>query len=183
MPKKTNITISKVFKGKSGEGKYGPWQIWDIYFEGSENKYTYFEKNDYIPIVGQVIDFLEWDVEKKGEYTNFTIKNIIPSDSKKSSQSHSEANDGTISCKANIGPITMWGKYISDIMCAIIKDGHTGKELDERTKDAVETLSDSSLMIMGILKNAQCPKKQEETQPKPQETFSDGTPLPEEIPF
>uniref|UniRef100_A0A6H2A0G4 Uncharacterized protein n=1 Tax=viral metagenome TaxID=1070528 RepID=A0A6H2A0G4_9ZZZZ len=78
MEKVTNKTIKKVFKGKSGEGKYGPWQAYDVYFEGSENKYTYFGgENKPEPVVGQKISYLEFDTKQDGKYTNRTIRKLV----------------------------------------------------------------------------------------------------------
>ena len=78
MPNATNVTIRKVFKGKSGEGQYGPWQAYDVYFEGSENKYSYFgDEKKPKPVIGQKITFMEFEVVKKGQYTNRTIKKMV----------------------------------------------------------------------------------------------------------
>uniref|UniRef100_A0A6M3XHB8 Uncharacterized protein n=1 Tax=viral metagenome TaxID=1070528 RepID=A0A6M3XHB8_9ZZZZ len=78
MPNATNVTIRKVFKGKSGEGQYGPWQAYDVYFEGSDHKYSYFgggKKPE--PVVGQKVAFMEFEAVTKGQYTNRTIKKMV----------------------------------------------------------------------------------------------------------
>ena len=78
MEKATNKTIKKVFEGKSGEGKYGPWTAYDVYFEGSENKYSYFGGgNEPEPVVGQKISYLEFDTKQNGKYTNRTIRKMV----------------------------------------------------------------------------------------------------------
>ena len=78
MGQATNVTISKLFKGKSGKGDYGPWQAWDVYFEGSENKYSYFSGGKKPePVKGMKVAFMEFDVKQKGEYTNRTITKMV----------------------------------------------------------------------------------------------------------
>ena len=78
MEQATNKTIKKVFEGKSGEGKYGPWTAYDVYFEGSENKYSYFGGgNKPTPVVGQKISYLEFDTKQDGKYTNRTIRKLV----------------------------------------------------------------------------------------------------------
>jgi len=78
MPNATNVTIRKVFKGKSGEGQYGSWIAWDVYFDGSDNKYRYFSDGKKpVPVVGQKIAFMEFEVVKKGQYINRTIKKMV----------------------------------------------------------------------------------------------------------
>ena len=82
MPNATNVIIRKVFKGKSGEGQYGPWQAYDVYFEGSENKYSYFGGGKKpVPVVGQKIAFMKFEAKttkKDGKtYTNRTIKEMV----------------------------------------------------------------------------------------------------------
>jgi len=78
----TNVTIKKVYKGKSGEGQFGPWQAWDVYFEGSDNKYSYFSGGKRpVPVVGQKIAFMEFEAtttQKDGKtYTNRNIKQMV----------------------------------------------------------------------------------------------------------
>jgi len=78
MPNATNVTIRKVFKGKSGEGQYGSWTAWDVYFDGSDNKYSYFSGGKKpVPVVGQKIAFMEFEAVTKGQYTNRTIKKMV----------------------------------------------------------------------------------------------------------
>jgi len=96
MEQATNKTIKKVFEGKSGEGKFGPWTAYDVYFEGSENKYSYFGGgNKPEPAVGQKISYLEFDTKQDGKYTNRTIRKLVidetaPQPSKDASQSTTE---------------------------------------------------------------------------------------------
>lgn len=82
MGQATNVTIKKVFKGKSGDGQYGPWQAYDVYFEGSDNKYTYFQSGKKpVPTIGQKIAFIKFEAsqtQKDGKtYTNRKITEMV----------------------------------------------------------------------------------------------------------
>jgi len=83
----SNVTIEKVFKGKSGtsDGKNGPfeWQMWDVYIDGK--KYTYFSSgNKPIPSAGAFVKMLKYEVTQtpgKGKhegktFTNYNIKEM-----------------------------------------------------------------------------------------------------------
>ena len=78
MEQAVNKTIKKVFKGKEIPGQYGPRQIYDVYFEGSENKYSYFQSGKKpVPTVGMMVSYMEFDVKKDGKYTNRTIRKMV----------------------------------------------------------------------------------------------------------
>lgn len=76
----TNVKFTKVFKGKSGEGQYGPWQIWDCYInieEWKDTKLSFFESNkNPTPVQGMTATVVEIEEQVKGEYVNYVIKNI-----------------------------------------------------------------------------------------------------------
>lgn len=78
MEKLTNVVISKVFKGKAGIGQYGSWQVWSIYLTGGETKYDYFEKDNIKPFEGMAVASFEYEIEQKGQYTNYSVKKLIP---------------------------------------------------------------------------------------------------------
>lgn len=67
---------SVVFK-KSGEGKFGPYYIFDVKIEGDDKTYQYMSKNNPQNkfVAGQEVEF---DVETKqnGQYTNYSIKPV-----------------------------------------------------------------------------------------------------------
>ena len=78
MANATNKTIKKVFKSKEIPGQYGPQQIYDVYFEGSKNKYSYFQSGKKpVPTVGMMVSYMEFEVKKDGQYTNRTIKKLV----------------------------------------------------------------------------------------------------------
>ena len=79
----TNLTIRKVFEGKSGEGQYGPWQAYNMYFDGNEKwknvKFGYFGGgNKPDPEEGMTVDLIEFEEKKDGRYTNYTVTKLVP---------------------------------------------------------------------------------------------------------
>ena len=74
MPELTNLEISKVYEGKSGEGQYGPWTAYNFYFKGGEKKFSYFSGGSKpVPVVGMKVMYLKYEVVTKGEYTNNNV--------------------------------------------------------------------------------------------------------------
>jgi hypothetical protein len=78
MEKLTNVVVESGTMGKSGVSQYGPWQAWTVYLQGSEVKFSYFERDNIVPFAGMQVALLEYEVEQKGEYTNYTIKKLVP---------------------------------------------------------------------------------------------------------
>ena len=72
-----NCTITNVEKGPGGTSAHGAWQIHNIWINNEEQRYSYFEKDGFIPVVGTMLSVMKFDVEQKGQYTNFTIKEIV----------------------------------------------------------------------------------------------------------
>ena len=73
----TNCTITNVEKGPNGTSAHGVWQIHNIWINNEEQRYSYFEKDGFIPVVGMMLSVIKFDVEQKGQYTNFTIKEMV----------------------------------------------------------------------------------------------------------
>jgi hypothetical protein len=78
----TNMTISKIYEGPSGESEYGPWKIYNLYLTNAEGvkgkkKFGYmWSGKKPVPKEGMKVVFLEYEVTQKGEYTNYNIKEI-----------------------------------------------------------------------------------------------------------
>ena len=72
-----NVTITNVERGPGGTSAHGAWQIHNIWINNEEQRYSYFEKDGFIPVVGTMLSVMKFDVEQKGQYTNFTIKEIV----------------------------------------------------------------------------------------------------------
>ncbi len=78
MGQATNVVIEKCYKGKTGESQHGVWQLYNLYFKGSDNKYSYFQSGKKpVPEKGMKISFLKFDVKVEGEYTNRTITEMV----------------------------------------------------------------------------------------------------------
>ena len=73
----TNCTITNVERGPSGASTRGLWQIHNVWINNEKQKYSYFEKDGFVPVVGMMLSEMEFDVETKGQYTNYTIKQLV----------------------------------------------------------------------------------------------------------
>lgn len=70
-----NVTISKVWQGKSGEGKYGPWQAYNFKVEGHDEKFGYFQSGSKpVPQEGMLLEVLQYETKQNGQYTNHDVK-------------------------------------------------------------------------------------------------------------
>ena len=186
----TNVEVGKVFKGKSGEGQYGPWQIHDVYLRDDKRKFSYFEKDGLIPEVGMIIQVLKFEVVQKGEYTNYTVKELTPDPNWYSGkepeiphQKPPSVAGSTFSTNrgSDIGPMTMWGKYIGEVISALIGKGLIGKGLDDAAKDAMETFADCCIVFERQYSNViELPKPEKEPEddedPNLGWTFTQDTP-------
>ena len=128
----TNVEVGKVFKGKSGEGQYGPWQIHDVYLRDDKRKLTYFEKDGLIPEAGMIIQVLKFEVVQKGEYTNYTVKELTPDPNwysgKEPEIPHQKPPSvaGSTQGVKRDSSVTMYVSYAKDLMVALlgVEDGH-----------------------------------------------------------
>jgi len=72
-----NVTIGKVYKGKSGDGKHGPWQAWNFHIDGDDRKFSYFSGGKKPePYEGAFIKMAKFETETKGQYRNHNIKEL-----------------------------------------------------------------------------------------------------------
>jgi len=64
--------ITKVYEGKSGEGKYGPWKAYSFYTDKTgDDRFDYFQSGKKpVPVVGMIIAFAEYEEKQEGEYLN-----------------------------------------------------------------------------------------------------------------
>lgn len=70
------LTISKVYKHE-GTKDGRAWTRFDIYFEGSDHKFGWFQKDGVVPNRGgKVLGGMEYEVVQSGEYTNYNIKKL-----------------------------------------------------------------------------------------------------------
>lgn len=72
-----NKTITKVYKGKTGEGQYGPWVAWNFNIEGDDRKFSYFSGGKKPePFEGAFIAMMKYETVTKGKYTNHNVKEM-----------------------------------------------------------------------------------------------------------
>jgi hypothetical protein len=80
----TNTEITKVYEGPSGEGQYGPWQIFNFYVKDHKEKFSVFGKDEFVPMPGIKLKLLKYEIkhsEKDGKkYTNYDVKEVILED-------------------------------------------------------------------------------------------------------
>jgi len=194
MPKKTNLIINEAKLIKEGEGQYGPYKMWSIKFQGGKNKYTYFEKNNYAPMVGDMIDFVEWDEsqnEKDGKvYTNYTIKTIMLSD-KHLENTPQTASEPQQRDKKFDSSITMFISYAKDLMVAVMPfhPGYHQMELEDlgniATQVGIQMYNKVYGKCDGCLNKCNEPDTDPiKMPPHPElENYMEEIPLPEEPPI
>lgn len=197
----TDVTVGKVYEGKSGESQYGKWTAYNFYVNGDNRKFSYFktEKSPILPINGMRFKLLRFETVTKDGYTNHNVKEMFLYKKQTEStidkmvngnapQAKPEALQSTISKNKDndIGPMTMWGKYIGDIIGALIGEGLINEGLDDAAKAAMETFVDCCLIFektySGVIELPTPKNNLDEVYNEPQ-TFADGTPVPEEPPF
>lgn len=135
MEKLTNVVVRDAYEGKRGVSKFGPWQAWNVYLQGYEEKFGYFEKDNIVPFAGMEIALLEYEVEQNGEYTNYTIKKMVPTQlvvsgalpvpgSKPVSTSKPAVKSGISGGLPSVNeskPVLMCTSYVKDIMVELIQ--------------------------------------------------------------
>jgi len=75
------VEISQLYKGKADTGPHGPYQIWDFYIshpKWAKIKFRYFQHDGKPKPQAKSIYDIEYAVEKKGEYTNYRVKKLVP---------------------------------------------------------------------------------------------------------
>jgi hypothetical protein len=73
----TDVKITKVYEGKSGEGKFGTWQIYNFYIKDRKEKFSCFGSDAFTPEEGMNLKLLKYEIEPNGEYTNYKVKEAI----------------------------------------------------------------------------------------------------------
>jgi len=123
-----NQTIDKVTKGKSGEHKeYGMWQQWSFTLIGDNKRYSYFEKNNIVPVSGMKLLVLKYEIEPKDGKTYYNVKSLEPAiepTSKAVNQLNQEANNGF----NNNRDASFYVSYVKDIIVAKIDQGLQEKD-------------------------------------------------------
>lgn len=127
MSQKTNVTIDKVFRNER-QGKNGPFFVYDVYFEGDEDRYSFFEKKDHLnPEVGMIVSFLKFDVKQNGKFINRTItalefaKGQQPKQQTQNPQPTGPVQKTNGNNKLQPDPLNFYLRYMADVKIAQIK--------------------------------------------------------------
>ena len=125
-----NLTITEVVVGPKGTGKRGAWQIYNLTFDGSDKKFTWFQTDSIVPQVGTKIPTMKYEIktnEKDGkEYKNFTIKKI---EFDNVSQLKNTPPKGKVPTSIPASNVTMFISYAKDLLVSICAGGGY-KEVD-----------------------------------------------------
>ena len=192
-----NLSIAKVEEKFTKDYEFGKKTLYKLKFNENENWFSWFfpaDKGLQIPVVGLNVSVLDYDVSKSdcGKYTNYTVKRLTFAKDQQTTQTPhrtpQNAAGSTFSQNkgGDIGPMTMWGKYIGEVISALIGKGLIGKDLDDAAKDAMETFADCCIVFERQYSNVI-------ELPKPAEKINDPTvhepedpdepPLPEPPPY
>jgi len=194
----TDVTISKVYEGKSGESQYGKWTAYNFYVNGDDRKFSYFktEKSPLLPVEGMRLKMLRFEEVTKGGYTNYNVKEMfLYKESEKPPQTRSEAPQSTISNK----DASFYVSYAKDLMCEAMK---LNEDYGMRNvEDLGEIVVRVGIKMMNIVNGKETTSSTYIANPKIQTTythdttaewdgeppqhgeFSDGTPIGDPPPF
>ena len=121
----TDLEIEKVFKGNSGEGQYGPYQYYDVYFKKGDTsapqKFSWSQSGKKIvPEIGMKISFMAFDTKpwakdgKSGK--NYNITELVLADDQEPSKSSPEAQNGTQNQQQGKQAYIDHGKCVIELM-------------------------------------------------------------------
>lgn len=123
----TDFRITKAYEGKSGEGKYGPWTIYNFYTDKTEKeRFSYFGgKGKIIPMDGMEIAYMEYETKQDGDYTNYDVKKLVPKEDKITPEAipNAKEDQGPIPQTPINKSVSMYDAYMKDIAVAIITVG------------------------------------------------------------
>ena len=189
MSRLTNLKIRKVFKGKSGEGEYGPWQAWNMYFDGNEEhkdtKFGYFSGgNKPAPREGMVVDLIEFETKEKGGYENRVITKLLPAEIQPDPETSTTGNSRN-SPNGGQTRMSMYVSYAKDILVAKIAAGGSAKNsriMSMGLTEICEIVARAGKRMCDIAENG-AGEEQPDEEPK-QEPEKDNVPEGEEdVPF
>ena len=135
----TNVAISKVYPGKSGENDYGKWWAYNFYVKDHDEKFSYFKKEDGVePVQGMEIQLLEYEIGQRGEYTNYDVKRFtLQTTPQATPQTAPEPLQSTQKGKRD-SSITMFISYAKDLMVSLMPShaGYNQMDLEDLGKIA-----------------------------------------------
>ena len=146
-----DVTISKVYEGKSGESQYGKWTAYNFYVDGDDRKFSYFktEKSPLLPATGMSLKMLRFETKEKDGYTNHNVKEMFLNKTGTTAQKPSVATGSTISPKRD-SSITMFVSYSKDLMVALIGQG---RYIEHELEDIVAIVAQVGIIMYDKINN------------------------------
>jgi hypothetical protein len=189
MPYLEDVIVTKSYHKKTGESKYGTWNLYNIYVDDPDWKdicFTYFQSGKKpTPERDMKIKKLLFEEEENEGFTNYSVKTIELEGQKEKpkpkpkpkSQSQPKQNG-----KEGFDPIWMAVSYVKDLECERIKKG---KELSITLKDHVMGIAQASKLLYRLMQEKDEPainKDPFEEEP-PLEDDPTSFPIPDDEPF
>ena len=132
----TDIEITKVYEGTSGEGEFGPWTAYNFYVKGDDRKFSWFKSDSkpIMPVPGMLVKLMEYFIaetysEKHNKtFTNYNVSRIIlHGDAHKQAETfeppHKPVSMPTKSTPKRDNSLTMYISYAKDIVVAQMAQG------------------------------------------------------------
>lgn len=121
----TDVEITKVYEGKSGEGEYGPWTAYNFYVKDDERKFSWFKSDSkpIMPVKGMQIKLMEYVVKQSGEYTNYNVSRIIlHGDAHKKAETRELVDNKKFvpQKSSRNSSLTMYISYAKDLLVALM---------------------------------------------------------------
>lgn len=123
-----DFIITKVYEGKSGKGKYGPWTAYNFYTDKTgKEKFSYFWGEGKTILVNDMrVAYMEYEVKQDGQYTNLNVKKLELPEGTKSIAIPNEKEDMGSPNLPN--PATnkdrgVYTSYANDLAIAILNSG------------------------------------------------------------
>lgn len=125
--------VTKVYEGPTGEGEWGPWQVYNLYLDkGEKKKFGWMCSGKKVkPVVGMQLKHVGYEVEEDGGYTNYKIKELELAEEPKSTPHaipNAKEDMGSIPSEskskvANNRDASFYVSYMKDISIAIMTSG------------------------------------------------------------
>jgi len=124
-----DFCITKVYepqkdrKPVEGEGEYGPWKLYNFYTDktGKEKFGFMWSGKKPIPTEGLKIKHMEYEKEKRGQYTNLDVKKLeLPNKIEPEAISNANEDMDSIPKATNNRDASFYVAYASQMWCAMV---------------------------------------------------------------
>lgn len=129
-----NTEITKVYEGTTGDWGYGETTAYNFYLKGRKEKFCWWksENRPLLPTQGMSILLMEYEVEQKGEYTNYNVSKIVLHETKTTAK-HSTGHVGQAPKSGVDSSITYYLGYSARFMSSLIANGSGWNEATPET--------------------------------------------------